>query len=76
MKTPYDSSPATSYIAVKQVIKAMGGLEVVCNGHEWLVIFPDEKSMNDAAVLIEMLKGWKVVEVPHTPNKVKIISRS
>lgn len=76
MKYPYSSSPPASYIAVKKVIEAMGGVEEQCDLKGWLVTFPDEKSMNDASVLIEMLKGWEVTEDPHTYNKIKIFSRS
>ena len=76
MKYPYNSSPPASYIAVKKVIEAMGGVEEQCDLNGWLVTFPDEKSMNDASVLIEMLKGWEVTEDLHTHNKVKIFSRS
>ena len=76
MKYPYNSSPPASYIAVKKVIEAMGGVEEQCDLNGWLVTFPDEKSMNDASVLIEMLKGWEVAEDLHTHNKVKIFSRS
>ena len=76
MKYPYNSSPPASYLAVKQVVEAMGGVEEMCDLNGWLVTFPDEKSMNDASVLIEMLNGWEVTEDLRTPNKVKIISRS
>ena len=76
MKYPYNSSPPASYIAFKKVIEAMGGVEEQCDLKGWLVTFPDEKSMNDASVLIEMLKGWEVTEDPHTYNKIKIFSRS
>ena len=76
MKYPYSSSPPASYVAVKKVIEAMGGVEEQCDLKGWLVTFPDEKSMNDASVLIEMLNGWEVTEDLQVPNKVKVFSRS
>lgn len=76
MNYPYNSRPPASYLAVKRVIEAMGGIEEMCDLNGWLVTFPDEKSMNDASVLIEMLNGWEVTEDLHIPNKVKVASRS